>query len=163
MVKPELRLNLLGAPQVFLNGTPVTGFVSKKAQALLFYLAETQQPHTRQSLAALLWPEMPETTARTNLRKALSNLRRLFPDHLLISRHTAAFNPDSHFCLDSRQFEHQLDCFQAETRLKSENFEDLATALALYRGDFLAGFSAAALPFEEWMLARRGQLHELAV
>lgn len=163
MIKPELQLNLLGAPQVFLNTDPVTGFVSKKAQALLFYLAETQQPHTRQLLAALLWPEMPETTARTNLRKALSNLRRLFPEHLLISRHTAAFNPDSPYCLDSRQFEHQLDCLQIKNRLNSANYEDLTAALELYRGDFLAGFSAAALPFEEWMLARRGQLHELAV
>ncbi len=36
-----LTLRLLGKPQVTLAGKTVTGFISAKAQALLFYLAVT--------------------------------------------------------------------------------------------------------------------------
>ena len=37
----ELRIKLLGSPAAFVGDEPVTGFVSIKAQALLYYLAAT--------------------------------------------------------------------------------------------------------------------------
>jgi tetratricopeptide (TPR) repeat protein len=42
----------------------------------------TGQPQTRPALAALLWGDMSETAARTNLRKALANLRQVLGDYL---------------------------------------------------------------------------------
>jgi DNA-binding SARP family transcriptional activator len=42
------------------NGGPIAGFISAKAQALLFYLAVTGRPHMRESLASLLWGDMAE-------------------------------------------------------------------------------------------------------
>jgi DNA-binding SARP family transcriptional activator len=70
-----LTLRLLGQPQVLRHGQPLTGFISVKAQALLFYLAATGRPHSRSALAGLLWGGMPEAQAAKNLRNALSNLR----------------------------------------------------------------------------------------
>jgi DNA-binding SARP family transcriptional activator len=37
----ELHITLLGSPGITLDGRPVTGFVSTKAQALVYYLAAT--------------------------------------------------------------------------------------------------------------------------
>ena len=36
-------------------------------------------------------------------------------------------------------------------------------AVALYRGDLLAGFTCDSLPFDEWLRQEREQLHRLAL
>jgi DNA-binding SARP family transcriptional activator len=97
----RLSSRLLGALQVTLDGTPVTGFESDKERALLAFLAEeSAYPHRREKLAGLLWPELTEPAARNNLRRALSNLRRLLGDRsesgtpfLLVTRQTLQLNP----------------------------------------------------------------------
>jgi len=66
-----LTLRLLGTPQVSRAGSPVTGFISAKAQGLLYYLAVTGRPHTREALAGLFWSDMPEVQAAKNLRNVL--------------------------------------------------------------------------------------------
>jgi DNA-binding SARP family transcriptional activator len=49
-----------------LDGKAVTGFATSKIQALLAYLAvEAHRSHRREVLAALLWLDWPERTART--------------------------------------------------------------------------------------------------
>ncbi len=50
-----LILHLLGGLVIRRNGEPLTGFRSRKEEALLAYLALTGTPHARSSLAALLW------------------------------------------------------------------------------------------------------------
>ena len=69
----HLELLLLGAPRVVLDGVPVT-FDTRKAIALLAYLAVTGQPQQRDALAALLWPEADQPHARGALRRTLSVL-----------------------------------------------------------------------------------------
>ena len=112
---PSLAINLFGSLQVTVNGKPVTGFESDKTRALLAYLAvEPDQPHRREKLAALLWPEMPESAARGSLRHALANLRRVIqdhkavPPHLLITRQTIQFNVESDHTLDVLSFSQSL-------------------------------------------------------
>jgi DNA-binding SARP family transcriptional activator len=46
----ELHITLLGSPDVALDNRPVTGFVSTKAQALVYYLAATGRNLSRQFL-----------------------------------------------------------------------------------------------------------------
>ena len=73
---PHLTLSLLGPMQVDLDGQPISGFTYNKARALLAYLAvESDQPHPRDAIVGLLWPEMPDASARTNLRQVLTSLR----------------------------------------------------------------------------------------
>ncbi len=51
-----LRLNVLGPPEAFHDGSRLT-FALRKAQALLLYLAVEGGLHSRSKLAALLWPD----------------------------------------------------------------------------------------------------------
>ncbi|GAB4196491.1 MAG: hypothetical protein OHK0022_14020 [Roseiflexaceae bacterium] len=157
-----LRMALLGAPLVSSAGAPLRGFVSAKAQALLFYLAVTRRPHSRSALAALLWGDMPESDARANLRVALANLRQLAGPYLSISRDQVGFAADAHYWLD-------VDVFQSRLRLldlpaASQDDQALQTAVNLYRGDFLEGFSLRDAPeFEEWALLQREQMRQIAL
>ena len=71
-----LMLRLLGEPSVEVDGRALA-LNSQKARALLFYLAATGQPHTRDHLATLLWSESPTDNARRSLRATLFQLRRV--------------------------------------------------------------------------------------
>ncbi len=68
-------LYLLGAPRLELDGEPVQ-VDTRKAIAILAYLAMTGQPQSRDTLAALLWPEYPQKNARGSLRRTISALHR---------------------------------------------------------------------------------------
>jgi DNA-binding SARP family transcriptional activator/predicted ATPase len=160
----RLSLRLLGALQITLEGNPVTGFESAKERALLAYLAEeSQQPHSREKLAGLLWPERTETAARNNLRRALSNLRRTIGDRaqdgtpcLLVTHQTIRFNPSGDVWIDTLAFTSLL----ASPRQQSA--PQLEQAIGLYRGEFLEGSSLAdSPPFEEWMVLCRERYQRL--
>ena len=155
----ELQLFLLGNAEVWRGGEPLTGFNSSKVRALLFYLVVTGRSHHRPALAGLLWGDMAETTALTNLRKALTNLRKLVGPHLDISRRHVAFKPTSPYWLDVEQFE-----AAAGDSPDAPDFAVLQAAVELYQGDFLEGFYVRNAPeFEDWVLAQRTRLRELAV
>ncbi len=155
---PRLALHLLGSFQARLNNRPVKGFDSDKVRALLAYLAvESDRPHRRESLAGLLWPEQPEQTARSNLRYALSNLRRVIgdraaePPFLQSTRHALQFNPEGDSWVDVTAFTQNLSHQQIPPTV--ETITQLEETVALYRGDFLAGFSLSnSALFEEWVL-----------
>jgi ABC-type oligopeptide transport system substrate-binding subunit/DNA-binding SARP family transcriptional activator len=139
-------------------GVPVT-FSSSKALALLCYLAVTGRPHARPALAVLLWGDFPEANARNNLRKALAHLRQWVGPHLSITRQAVAFNREPPYWLDVEVFEAGVRGASSET-----DVERLQEAVELYQGDFLEGFYVRqALAYEEWVLAERARLRELAL
>ncbi|HOV48557.1 MAG TPA: ABC transporter substrate-binding protein [Anaerolineae bacterium] len=126
--------------------------MSQKARALLAYLALNPRPHTRDTLAGLLWGEIPQQRASGNLRVALSNLHTLFPEYLRIERRTVAFNVACPYWLDVAAF---------ETLLAAGDLTSLQQATALYRGPLLEGFYLHEAPaFEEWLLVERERLHQ---
>lgn len=153
----QLHLELLGGLRVRLGSTPVTGFVSNKALALLCYLAVTARPHFRAALAGRFWSQLPEADARMNLRRVLANLRTLVGDHLVITRDSVAFNHESPYSLDVAQFE---ACMR---QAGAGEVEQLQLAATYYRGDFLEGFALRDAPdFDEWMIAEGERLRQLA-
>jgi predicted ATPase/DNA-binding SARP family transcriptional activator len=150
----QLQISLFGGVQIIKGGKPVSGFISTKSQALLGYLAVTARPHSRDALAALLWGEMPEADAKTNLRQALANLRGLVLPHIAISRSTVEFDRSVPYSLDVEVFE-QIGKFGASLPTTAEAATRLEEAVTLYRGNFLAGFHVRDAPeFEAWALAR---------
>jgi len=111
----RLEMYFLGQFQVMMDGEPVTGFRSQKERALLAYQAvEAGRYHKREMLAGLLWPEVPDRTARSNLRLALHRLRKALHDLngnpciLEVERDTPRFNPNGCW-LDFSAFTQLID------------------------------------------------------
>src|SRR3954471_7452294 len=73
----RLSIRLLGPPEVSFGEQPPLRFGTKKRLALLCYLAAEGGKHRRRELAELLWPDSEERHARTDLRSALANLRKV--------------------------------------------------------------------------------------
>lgn len=156
---PKLRLSLLGSPRVTLDDEVVFGFISSKAQALLFYVAMEEGIHARQDLAVLLWPDSTEQRSLKNLRDVLTNLRRLVGDYLDITWETVALRRDVPHWLDVEVFSEAT----AGQHLTADA-DTLTAALRLYRGDFLGSFYIGYAPeFEQWADSVREQLRLQAI
>lgn len=155
----HLALTLLGSFRATLDGKLLTAFRSAKVQALLIYLAlGREQPHGREVLAALLWPDEPDGVAKKNLRQSLYQIRQILGEtasgpatYLLATRSTAQFNPESDHALDVTTFLSALE----DGRLEQ--------AVAVYQGDLLPGFTCHSLPFEAWLREERERFHRLAM
>jgi DNA-binding SARP family transcriptional activator len=164
----NLNVRLFGPFQVTLDGEPVTGFHSDKVRALLAYLCtETAGPHRREKLAGLLWPDLPESSARSNLRRALANLRSVISDRevappfLSITPQTLAFDTASDAWVDVAAFS---DMVGDGGQGPDWDISALERAVALYRGEFLEGFSLPDSPlFGEWTLLHRERWHRLSL
>ncbi|MDH3604772.1 MAG: hypothetical protein OEU26_34640, partial [Candidatus Tectomicrobia bacterium] len=154
-----LHLDLLGSPHICLGTKPITGFTTMKAQALLIYLAVTQRVFSRDALASLFWLDIPDRQAKKNLRNTLPNLRALVGSHLIITRHSVAFNQASPHRLDVEVFRSTLASPPTLTNMAS-----LQETTSLYCDDFLSGFHVRDAPaFEEWALMEREYLRGLAM
>ena len=160
----RLALSFLGPFTATLDGVLITGFESVKVRALLAYLAaEAGRSHQRETLATLLWPDWPQQSAMSNLRYALADLRKNIgdrqaqPPFLLITRESIQLNRDADVWVDVLEFEATISDPQS-------SINDVQSAVALYRGDFLEGFSLSdSSSFEQWVLARREGLRRQAL
>lgn len=169
-----LRINTLGPFQIALGDDPVEGITSERVQALLAYLAlEARQPLSRETAAELLWPARPPGVARRNLRQALKRLQDALPDpvrtpsFLLVDRETLRLNPDAPIRIDVTAFNDALAFTRGHTHRRLHRCRrcaaKLATAAALYRGDFLEGIIADSPPLDEWILLQREWLRREAL
>jgi len=93
------RLKFLGTIQIERYSKPVRGFRSRKALALLGYLAVQNQPVPREQLADLFWEDNPEATGRANLSWTLNKLASLLPGRLQADRHTVQFQRSDSYWL----------------------------------------------------------------
>ena len=168
----QLNISTLGDLVVQLDGQAVTDFATRKAKALLVYLVvERASVHRRESLFTLLWPGMPEKSARNNLRQTLYYLRKTIPEvgsncddalvPLLVSdRDTVQINPAADLQLDLQRMDQLLDEIQSHGHRSLADcqvcIQKLEKAVDLYQGAFLSGFylDDSSL-FEDWAEATR--------
>ncbi|MEV5499134.1 BTAD domain-containing putative transcriptional regulator [Nonomuraea fuscirosea] len=145
-MRQSLTMLLLGSPDLSVGGTPLR-VRSAKTRALLCYLATTTGPQPRSALATLLWGERPEANARGSLRLALSELRAEVGGWLEITRGHVRFRDAGECFVDHRV----LSVAPA-----------VATALRLWRGDFMDGVGFCDAPaFGEWVAAERQRMRTL--
>jgi DNA-binding SARP family transcriptional activator len=155
----RLVLRLLGGFDASLEAPgSAVALPTRKVQALLAYLALSPgQRHPRDKLTSLLWGELRAGQARNNLRQALFALRRALtpvaPGPLRLEADTVA--------LEAAAVD--VDALRFEQRLARGSPAALEGAVELYRGDLLAGLRVQSEPFEEWLLAERERLRELAL
>jgi DNA-binding SARP family transcriptional activator/predicted ATPase len=149
-----LSLRLLGTPLITLDGEPLS-ISRRKSRALLFYLAAHAAPATRDQVLALFWPDHDRAAAQQTLRTTLHGLRKELGPALVVSDDTLALAPDAD--VDTRRFEAYLTT-------TATDLATLASTIALYRGEFLAGFSLPdAEEFSEWVDATRERYRQLAL
>ena len=161
MNQPELTISLLGGVTIVRHETAVTGFPSRKADALFVYLACNPHPHPREKIATLFWPNNDQTRALANLSVILSSLRKQLGDYLRTDRHTLAFNTEATYQLDVAKFEQAINYSQTHEKLGRTAAMQLQTAVSLYKGDFMAGFHLRGVPeFEEWVLLQQERLRQ---
>jgi len=137
-----LTLQLLGNPEIKLAGKPIE-VDTRKAIALLAYLALTGERHRREKLAAFFWPETYTDKALGALRRTLSVLNKALGGlGLEIERETVSFVAGPEVWVDVAEF----------SRLaRADEIPALHQAAALYRGDFLEGFSLKdSAAFDDW-------------
>ena len=148
-----LRLNVLGPFDAQWSDGTALEVTGKKIQALLGYLAvESARPHSREQLASLLWSETGDERARHNLRQALSKIRRSYGP--LISSTGEALALDLEQCsVDAREFNRLA---------RSEDVEELARCMELYRDDLLDGLVLREALYDEWLLGAQHQFRRMA-
>src|SRR3954467_789197 len=97
-----LRLQLLGPPAVTRDGRPLA-FDTRKATALLAFLALQGKTQPRARLAALLWPDADPSRARSALRRTVSVTAAQVGAALLVDRAQLSLAPDGVQC-DTSEF-----------------------------------------------------------
>jgi DNA-binding SARP family transcriptional activator len=139
---PELRIALLGAPSIQVGRARVVTD-TRKATALLAYLAVSERPQRRSTLAALLWPDTDEQKARGALRRTLSVLRTALGGRWL--------DADGE-TIELERPDVRIDVAEFRSAVREGRLD---AAVALYRGDFLQGFSLRdSAPFDDWQAAQ---------
>src|SRR5687768_10929669 len=157
---PSLHIYLLGNFTVISGSTPLTTVNKPRLQQLLAYLVLHQDaPQPRDRLAFLLWPDSPETQARTNFRNLAHLLRRALPDSdkfMLLEGPTVQWRADALFTLDVADFGNYLKKARQAEKVGNiaEVIVTLRSAVELYKGDLLPDC------YEEWVLREREQLRE---
>lgn len=152
-----LRLQLLGGIQLSASdGRDLRPLLGRpKRLALLAYLAARERGTyvRRDSLTALLWPEMDQSGARKAIRQALYVLRTELGEDVF---ETAGDD-------ELRVAPERLWCDVPEflTACKAGRHEE---ALELYRGDLMPAFFVpdGGAGFEQWLEEERGRLRGLA-
>lgn len=143
----SIHIQLLDNFVVTADGQAINTFRSDKVRALLAYVAAApERTHGRLALATLLWPMATDATAKANLRVALSNLRKVVPDALAISRQQVQLQPTV-----------TVDVGQMQAAIANG---DAKTAVASYAGVFLRGFVLEdSAEFDDWITITRENLH----
>lgn len=155
----RLELHLFGSPRIEINGIAIE-VDTRKAIALVAYLAVTAETHQRDALANLLWPDYDQTNARAALRRTLSTLNRSLEGEtgikrLDITRESIGLAPGVDLWLDTREFRSRLASLashgHAPTVVCPACVDALEAAARLYHEPFMAGFSLRDSPnFDEW-------------
>ncbi|TCD14602.1 transcriptional regulator [Oricola cellulosilytica] len=144
----RLRVRLLGAAEVILDGRRLREFNSPRLQRFLAMIALRREPHERSRLAFVLWPESSERQAHTNLRKLIHEFRRALPgveDFIEIEKKTVRWLPTA---------PSEVDVLSFRDAIASGDFEQ---ASRLYHGDLLPSC------YDDWVLQEREELRAEAL
>jgi DNA-binding SARP family transcriptional activator len=166
-----LSIQLFGKFSVHADGQPLEGLDACKVQELLSYLlVHRERPHTRESLASLLWGETATDKSKKYLRQTLWHLQSALEGRqngaaganeegsLLSAGHDwVRFNDGSDVWLDVEVFERAFARVQGKAGkdLDDETKHLVEGAVELYKGDLLEGW------YQDWCLYDRERLQNM--
>jgi DNA-binding SARP family transcriptional activator len=150
----KLEVRLLGMPRLLLNGQDVEG-LRRKNLALIYYLAAQDGPTAREKLLSFFWPDHERAEAQPILRTMIHDLHRHLGESFHADDRSVALSAGAN--IDARAFS---DVF----RSKAPELQPFKTALELYRGDFLEGFSLPDSPqFDDWAASEQERYRLMAM
>lgn len=151
----QLSLSLLGEVEVALDGTPVPLPASRKARALLAFLAATKRPHRRERLCELLWdlPDDPKASLRWALTKLRKVVDKAVQSRIVADRERVQLDV-SEISIDLHQVHFWIESRHTPTPLST--LETLAKQLESIPFDGLDG--AGGPEFDIWLASEREDL-----
>lgn len=161
----RLKLSLLGPPEIHYDNRPLT-FRTRKAFALLIYLATEAGQQPREKLTALFWPESDTSRGRGMLRTSLVHLREVMDTfdeaYLIVARQALGFDSTLGLDFDLHLLQEAINAVEQQPNQQPGDpfMTQLQTAVDSYRGDFLEGFTLADTPaFDDWVIWQREFWH----
>lgn len=166
----QLSIRLFGTPQGNYADAPISLGIDKAWALLVYLLIKGSRPHSRNTLAALLWPDSQPAKALNNLSSTLTRLRNMvaFPGapHLPIiaTQQTLQRNPQARIVIDVEQFDAEIDACAVHRHRDAARCmacaRRLVKAVALAQGEFLEGLIPDNSPaFEDWLMTERSRLN----
>lgn len=164
---PGLAIETLGCFDVRQNGASIAGNLPIKSLLMVTFLACTPGMAARTDIRDLLWGGDRLTSGSTNLRVALTTVRRVLPSALEISRHAIGMAPEFAVDVDALTLESAIaDAQYRASRmpvLDAEMCRALSATLALYHGPFLRETAPPNAPhFETWRRYQQAKYQALA-
>ena len=148
-----LSIALLGPPVIEVDGRPLA-VDTRKATALLAYLAVEGRPMRRDTLASLLWPENDPERARSALRRTLSTLRTALGARWLDTGRELVSFGGSGVWIDIDELRYLVASCEGHGHGPGQGcrrcLEPLRAAAALARGPFLAGSGSGIDRVRRW-------------
>ena len=157
-----LSISLMGPVDIRIDGAPME-VDTRKAVAILAYLAVEGGSHPRDRFVDLLWPDTDVDRARSSLRRTLSTVRSALGgrwveadrSHVFLDRTDVIFDIDAFTTTAVAEHAHP------GTHPCDRCIPDLSDALRAHRGRFMDGFAVrGAAPFEMWSIAREEILNQ---
>ncbi|MFZ0548159.1 MAG: BTAD domain-containing putative transcriptional regulator, partial [Candidatus Promineifilaceae bacterium] len=143
------QYTLLGKLNIEQDGRIAEVMRSPKICGLLAYLIITNQVHSREEIADLLWDSESTTQSLTRLRVLLGRTKKFAPE-LSVTRRTIAFEPADDTAVDYQMLMEGLQSTESTV---------LDKALQLYYDELFGGFYLTDAPrFNDWLLMERERL-----
>lgn len=140
------KLTLFGTPRLLINEEEIS-LGRRQAVALLAYLSLEKGTHVRDSMASLLWPNVPIAKARVSLRTTLSSIKKKLGDDFLVINHkTIGLAPQTSLWIDLEEFQTAVAAYlrhhpNSTSLICEQCVETLEKGLALVEAPFMFDFS----------------------
>jgi two-component SAPR family response regulator len=165
------KIYLFGTPRIYKNGE-IIQISRRKSLAILAYLAATNQPHSRDEMATLLYPGHNQSSARSNLRRDIFELKSSLDDGiLLLEGEQINLISSEQVWVDVNEFlGHFNSVHQHHQPMQSDSHDDacidcterLSQAVELYSADFMSGFNiTSSREFEDWQFFQSENLRQI--
>jgi len=161
---PDLQIHLFGKFSVRQDDRPAPGFDAYKEQELLSYLLlHRNRPHSRETLAGLMWGDASVEKSKKYLRQALWHIQAALEARpgggavLTVEHDWVQLNAGVALWLDVELFERTFALVQDRrgADLDAERLGALQAAVQVYRGDLLEGW------YQDWCLYERERLQNI--
>ncbi len=157
-----LRIRLFGQISVQRAGQPLPGLSPKALELLCYLLLHRERGHTREALAALFWPDAPDSVSKKYLRQAIWRLHSTLvnqtedeSEELLIAHPGwIRINPEAPCWFDVTEFEQAYELYRDTPggELTDLQAQALEAAVLLYRGDLIEAW------YQDWCVHERNRL-----